>query len=309
MESFESLIEILGWDLSKTEKKRKPFAHVFVSLGVQINLEQASQGWISLSNKPGRVESLRIEIDKILNVSPHTMGFHEALSIRGKIAFCEGQTFGRVLAPVARVLSNWAKDPGRCPASTEMKHALSTAIHHLAIAGPRVVKPSSDTAPVVVFTDGACEATTTIGGVIFDGDFVQCFGAQVSESLCNTWKSKETQKQVIGQGELFPLVVARLTWAQRLKGRNVIYFIDNESARLALVKAYSPVLASLLLVSQCLEWDYANQSHGWFARVPTVSNVADLPSRMEIGPFLLSLGATVVSPVFPHGDRPVEILR
>eukprot|EP00973_Karenia_brevis_P040752 5640106-Karenia_brevis.AAC.1 len=66
------------------------------------------------------------------------------------------------------------------------------------------------------------------------------FGATIREDLVAQWRTKEKQEQVIGQAELFPLLIARLTWAKYLKGSRVIYFLDNEAARLGAIKAYSP---------------------------------------------------------------------
>ena len=52
---------------------------------------------IKLSNKPGRVEAIRKETDKVL-MSFGFSGFMEALSSRGRFAFAEGQTFGSIRA-------------------------------------------------------------------------------------------------------------------------------------------------------------------------------------------------------------------
>ena len=96
--------------------------------------------------------------------------------------------------------------------------------------------------------------------MIFCGDIVQCSGFMVSHEQVDEWKTKAWQKQVIGQAELFPVLVAKLTWSKLLSGKRVMYFIDNEAARLGLVKAYSPVLPSLNIIMACLKWSYENQS-------------------------------------------------
>ena len=122
-------------------------------------------------------------------------------------------------------------------------------------------------------------------------------------------ETKLTQTQVFGQAELFPLLVARLTWEKRLQGKRVIYFIDNESSRLGLVKAYSPVAASLDIINQVFQWDHVYDSMGWFARVPTASNIGDGSSRMSHKEVCFFQGARAVEPVFPVGDVPARILR
>ena len=160
-----------------------------------------------------------------------------------------------------------------------------------------------------MFSDGACEPTgSSIGAVIvLPSGAMFCFGAVVSQATADGWKSKQDQTQVVGQAELFPLLVARLTWPELLSSSRVLYFIDNESARSAMIRAYSPILSSLKIVQDCLQWDYNNESSGWYARVPTASNCGDEPSRMMV-PFS-GKGVEVVRPIFPVGHTPAVVLE
>ena len=109
---------MLGWQIAETEEKRKPFNKQFVSLGVQIDLTSAGREEIILRNKPGRVKAIQEQIEEILR--KNECGFQEALSIKGKLAFAEGQVFGRVAAPVNRILSFWAKDNHRRQCNEEL---------------------------------------------------------------------------------------------------------------------------------------------------------------------------------------------
>ena len=114
---------------------------------------------------------------------------------------------------------------------------------------------------------------------------------------------------VIGQAEIFPTLIARLTWKDRLKNRRVLYFIDNEAARLGLVKSYSPVLPSLDIIMACIGWDYQQRSTPWYARVPTACNLADGPSRMSVDTIPRRLKCVIVPPIFPEGFSPLEVLK
>ena len=158
--------------------------------------------------------------------------------------------------------------------------------------------------------DGVCEEEgISIGGVLFcPGEQPRCFGAMIPPALVGEWASKLGQTQVIGQAELFPSIVARLTWARFLQRKRVVFFKDNESARLALVKAYSPVLASLRIVVQCIEWDFQNGCTPWYARVPTCCNVADGPSRMRMDGYLATLKPVIDRPLFPGSVPPDVVL-
>jgi len=211
------------------------------------------------------------------------------------------------MAPTARVLSKWVQKRGSFYPDAELLQALEHAKAYLLVAKPRIIRPQAFEDPVLVFTDGACEDLTTVGGVLIHKGRIQCFGAVVPQALCDSWKSKLEQTQVIGQAELFPVLVAKLTWHHELKDRKCIFFLDNESARIALVRSYSPVLASLNIVMKVAALDYENNVDSWYARVPTCANVSDGPSRMSLDD-VRSIGRfAVVKPIFP-GIQPVKVL-
>ena len=305
--AIEDLFDLLGWKISMKEKKRLPFDKIFTSLGVEVDLSKSVRGEITVQNKPGRVESIAAAISKI--VKSDYMGFKDALSIRGRISYAEGQLFGRVAAPVCRMLSAYAAVGKYRQLEPQLKQALMVVCEALSSAKPRRVGLPDGSPPIIIFTDGACELEcTSIGGILFDGTSQpEAFGAVMSKSTIESWASKVGQTQVIGQAEIFPVLVAKLTWAKKLAGRKAIYFIDNDSARLALVKAYSPVLASMQIIIQSVLWDGANDSRSWFARVPTESNIADGPSRMS-SVDVLAAGAKLVPPVFPEDSSFSECL-
>jgi hypothetical protein len=306
--SLEQLLNLLGWRISMSEEKRKSFSKLFVSLGVEVDLSLTKDKKVLLRNKPGRVEGIRQLANSIL-APDGRLGFKEALSLRGRVSYAEGQTHARVTAPLARLLSNWASIRFARPPSDELRFALPLAIKHLEGAGPRTVQPISDALPVLIFSDGACEETTSVGAVLIDPlGANEYFGATVGGATVDSWKTKLHQSQVIGQAELFPLWVARLTWADRIRGRRVIFFVDNESARIAAVKSYSPVLASLDIIVNCVGLDYTLGIASWYARVPTCCNVADGPSRLNPEEAIRLTGARCVRPIFPSGTSPTNVL-
>ena len=104
-EAWELMIDLLGWELATEEKKRKNFSKQFVALGVVIDLDEIQSGIVKLRNKPGRIEGIEEQLKSLRAKS--RLGFKDALSIRGKIAFAEGQHYGRIAAPAAFILSRW----------------------------------------------------------------------------------------------------------------------------------------------------------------------------------------------------------
>ena len=83
----------------------KKFNEEFVALGVVIDLRNATEGIVKLRNKPGRVEGIGSQVEDAIKKG--SLGFKEALSIRGKLSFAEGQNYGRIAAPAAQMLSRW----------------------------------------------------------------------------------------------------------------------------------------------------------------------------------------------------------
>ena len=88
-------------------------------------------------------------------------------------------------------------------------------------------------------------------------------------------------KHPVFQAELLPVAVAAAIWREALLDRDVIFFLDNEAARFSLVKGYTPISSAAKLLGEawlCLSGCGAS---AWIARVPSGSNPADAPSRLQ----------------------------
>ena len=105
------------------------------------------------------------------------------------------------------------------------------------------------------------------------------FGRDMKKAMKDRLTVKGKKKQIIGQAELYPAVVARRFWKEKIQGRDVIHFIDNDSARFALIKGSSPCLESAWLVQSFWTDEGEADTRSWIARVPSRSNIADGPSR------------------------------
>ena len=134
---------------------------------------------------------------------------------------------------------------------------------------------------MIVFTDAAFEqGVATWGVVLLDlaNNKREVSGGIIPEQLVNFWL-QEAGDQVITQAEAFAMVLARLAYAPTLSRRRSLWFVDNEACRCAMIKGASPSRSLLLLVQGFLDREEADQSLTWIERVPSPSNVADLPSR------------------------------
>ena len=249
--ALEELLDSLGWKVADTESKRKPACKLFLALGVQIDFRETIGNYIILRPKEGRIKSIIEMAEEVLKKG--SMNFKEALSIKGKLQFVEGQLFFRVTATVCRLLSRWASTGGCRPLTDEMIAALKSIEPAMSVAGPRLIEPSCSERPVLIWTDGACEPDgTTIGGVMIEvGERPQAFGARLTAEAAQRPATKTGQTQVLGQAELLPILVAKTIWENHIKNKKVMYFVDNDSARLAMIKGYSPVITSLRIIMAC----------------------------------------------------------
>ena len=171
---------------------------------------------------------------------------------------------------------------------------------------PRVLDLAAREAPALIFSDGACEGegfdTVTVGAVLLlPSGAVKYFGLRIPSKVVDGWRC-QGQEQTIGQAEIAPALLARLTWADDLLGRRVIQFVDNDSARYALVKGYSPSLASSVLLSETWLQDCRQGLVSWYDRVPTASNIGDGPSRLDYEE-VIRLGGVWSEPVLPSSWR------
>jgi hypothetical protein len=153
---------------------------------------------------------------------------------------------------------------------------------------------------LLLFTDGAAEGeergNVTCGAVLIDTaeEFSQMWGGRIPAQLVRSWKRDGDKIQVIGQAELLPVALSRQVWKERFKHRRLVVFIDNDSARQALVKGWSKSKASTAIIREMLSAELEDQVWVWYGRVPTHSNPADDPSRLILRPSADNDFATVI---------------
>ena len=138
----------------------------------------------------------------------------------------------------------------------------------------------------LVFTDGACEGPDeakrgSVGGVLInpDGMIVSFFGGMVPGPIMDALL--KTSRNPIYELEVLPVLISSRLWAAKLATFQVCWYLDNEAARSACIKAYGATSIADRLVNAfvCDETEY--QIKSWFGRVPSPSNIADAPSRCE----------------------------
>lgn len=91
----------------------------------------------------------------------------------------------------------------------------------------------------------------------------------------------ESRETIIGELETLAVAMAVLLWGDRLFSSQLVVYIDNEGAKFSLIRGYS---ASKAISAICALTATALDKHvilPWYSRVPSVSNLADFPSRDE----------------------------
>ena len=91
-----------------------------------------------------------------------------------------------------------------------------------------------------------------------------------------------TSESPIFELELLPVLIAQMAWLEWIQDAQVVYFLDNESARHSLIKTSGGEHVANAIIEECINLENAAQLKTWFARVPTHSNLADPPNRGEV---------------------------
>ncbi|CAL1139415.1 unnamed protein product [Cladocopium goreaui] len=116
-----------------------------------------------------------------------------------------------------------------------------------------------------------------------------------------TVRAQQLQKQE----EEFKMVVSAWLWGQQMQSSQVCWYLDNEAGRSAYIKGHGATMVAAEMVNDFTNVEMQRQLKSWFARVPSLSNLADSPSRLK-DEFLLSLGA-VKGPIDWMAARVIQL--
>ena len=141
----------------------------------------------------------------------------------------------------------------------------------------------------VLFTDGACEHKSSVGGVL------------VSPTLCQPSLKEFYQNSAhpIYEVELLPLLISIFLWGSWIDKAQFVCYLDNDAARSGLIKGSGATKLADAIIQLFCESEATLQLKSWFSRVPSHSNISDGPSRLQFEP-LLSLGCLRVD--IPWGE-------
>ena len=274
------------WLGAKFDQKKLQLSRQPTILGVTYNLEE-----MQLEIKKERREELVQEIDSILEVGLLDPG--SAGKLKGKLMFGASQLWGKVGRAFLRVISE--RQYMRFPQGSEFEvdPPLRESLLHwkrLVTQGPPrpIDKVGSKLVDAVIFTDGFTPDPRSfeslpdrVGAVLFDRRIQRPrqFTSIIPESVKSQWLKRSTQ---IVPVEMIAAVLALFTFADRVRGSDLLLLIDSEAVEAALIKGYSSRedLCSIISVF----WDLALslRVRVFIDRISTDANPADWPSRNKL---------------------------
>ena len=283
------MLDILGWAFDKEGPKSDNFSARVSALGVVFNLDPTKDCRLEVHNTDKRLSEAVAALDVILQSGK--LSKKDALSLRGRLAFCDAFIFGRL----GRVsLQNITHHAYASPFLTELNDSMVQSLgilrDRMKTAKPRCLDLNLLNT-FVLMTDAAFDPSkgAGLGAVLVSptGSVVCWFGIQLSLKSLSSLLGKDRQT-VIGEMETLAVAVSLMLWGPSVASSKLLIYIDNEGSRFSLIKGYSTApaitricaLASNALDSYCIM--------PWFSRVPSLSNLADLPSR-DVGHKLLPI--------------------
>lgn len=296
------LMKLLGYKIA--EDKLNDFSAVTEMLGVELNL--GVHGKVQIQNKKSRQVEVASAINEILQGNGVKCDLLP--SLLGRLQFADLRIFGSAgklaMADIRQYAS--ASDKSVVPLTDEMAVAFKFLKQRICSGKPRAIAVEPPSRPVLVFTDGAYEpgdalGDATIGGVIIvPGVAVEVFGAAVPEALLEEWKAAG-KEHLIGQTELYAVVVARLLWKEYLDDARFILFEDNHAVMHSLIKGTARDMRWRRLMLAYEKHDADRPAYAWYARVPSASNIADPPSRGSLDGFNFLEPFVIRQPMCPCG--------
>ena len=289
-----SLFDLLGIIFAKEGDKSMEFDRVFKSLGLVLDLSRSEEGKAYVGHTDSRKEELQHVLSDIL--AKGVIDAKLAESLRGRMQWFETFSQGRIANAAVKKLGDLAF-LGRKTVQLSMDDKASLLfLRDRVLNAPPVCIEGSSLSTWVIFVDGACEGQDnmvgSIGGVLMSpsGRLVHHFSSRASKRFM---KACDYSLNPIYELELLPMLVALLLWGELLKGSQVVLYGDNDAARASFVAGRASTQVGELIMSSFVSHELQLQLKVWFSRVPTASNIADGPSRLDCE-LVEKLGSTLV---------------
>ena len=141
-----------------------------------------------------------------------------------------------------------------------------------------------------IFTDASYEnGRAGLGGVLYncEGHMLSFYSCELDESM-TAQLNPEGKKTIIYEMETLAAWIGTAWLLDPLGLKScdrVVLFVDNEATLASIIAGKGSGTFGALLVGKIVEWEFEARISLWCERVPSTSNVADLPSRQVLGAF------------------------
>ncbi|CAE7032315.1 unnamed protein product [Symbiodinium sp. CCMP2592] len=262
----------------KVHKSLKPQEHSLMS-----EVFEKTEKELEAAQELCGFQEIKSFVQKVLEDGrlPH----HEALRLRGRCQFADSQIFGRTGKKCLGLITAHAYGLEEA-ISHELRVSLERFLQRLECDAPRLIK-ILEGGFWKVYTDASYEpgATTSycgIGGVLVDPSGVpRKFFSAVLDDSQKIFLGESKSAQIIFQAELLALTIAMDAWSHDFKGCPVIFFVDNNGVRDITISGHAKASIARRLLEIFLQLEHDASVVPWYARVPSPSNPADEPSRIE----------------------------
>ncbi|CAE7945511.1 unnamed protein product, partial [Symbiodinium necroappetens] len=278
--SASRFLSLLGWRHAKTGEggKGHPFMSRFDVLGLSADVAKLHLGTLVLSNKEGRAQKIQ-DLLGVVSGEGHITR-NQGQILLGLLRFASGFYGGRTLRHVCADLNRlvFSRDhvtPQRLRALSDMASKALTTLP------PRTITFAARRPLVHAFTDGCWQdGVAGLRAVVFDcaTGRGRVFQGKLPANLVKAWLS-EVGEQIIGQIELYAVLVMRFFLKDDLAGRRTVFWCDNEAARFGLIRNESHSRSMDVMLRAFARVEDESLSFTWISRVPSASNPSDAPSR------------------------------
>ena len=278
--SYGLLLDLLGWSYDKEGEKSDRMSKQVSALGVLIDFSSSGSGQVFIDNTENRKKELVKALDEAREAG--RLSPQEAAKLKGRMSFAEGQIFGRVCRGFFNSLSQHVRNPTKNDVLDEQCMRDLTKFRETFINSKRRVVDSCSKEVFYVFTDASFEddRSAGLGAILFDekGRALDYFSTRLLPEDCDRLFSSD-REQLITELEALAVLAALCLWHQRLVAKHVVIFCDNEGAKGAILKGYSPSKWLHDIACKIAAAEEAASLFIWYSRVPSESNPADDPSR------------------------------
>ena len=274
--SWHFLIELVGLvlDPAKCSPAATPS---FDSLGVRWTLQPHADGLVEVL--ACRAAALQDEIREIIR--RNQLFPSHAGRLRGKLQFACISAFGRYGRAQLAALKRRQYRDASCAAkdyilSPHLEATLLWWVVRLSSLPPRGVPPSPTWKHLVGYSDGEGSGGLAACLTFADKSTEYCC-TEVPSSILQRWAGKQNIHRIEALGPLLTF----LTWGEHLKGKLLLFFIDNKSALGSMVGGWSN--EKHINDISALTWHLAAEMniYVYFEWVESAANIIDAASRAK----------------------------